>query len=66
MYFIKNTSPKYVQVQFLAQQNAQKRAQNVQEEETGLSTEEYWHSNSANRHFHSTDWHRLLIGPKCN
>ena len=52
MYFIKNTSPKYVQVQFLAQQNAQKRAQNVQEEETGLSTEEYWH-------FHSADWHKL-------
>ena len=52
MYFIKNTSPNYVQVQFLAQQNAKKRAQNVQEEETGLSTEEYWH-------FHSADWHKL-------
>ena len=27
MDFIKNTSPKYIQVRFLAQKNAQKRAQ---------------------------------------
>ena len=33
MDFIKNTSPKYIKVQFLAQKNAQKRARNVQEEE---------------------------------
>ena len=40
MDFIKNTSPKYIQVRFLAQKNAQKRAPNVQEEETTLSTKE--------------------------
>ena len=40
MDFIKNTSPKYIQVRFLAQKNAQKRALNVQEEETRPSIKE--------------------------
>ena len=40
MDFIRNTSSKYVQVQFPTQKNAQKRVQNVQEDETRPSTQE--------------------------
>ena len=40
MDFIKNTNSKYIQIRFLAQKNAQKRVQNIQEEETGPRNEE--------------------------
>ena len=43
MDFIKNTNSKYIQIRFLAQKNAQKRVQNIQEEEIGLSIEECQH-----------------------
>ena len=40
MGFIRNTNLKNVQIQFLAQNNVQNRAQNVQEEKNGQSTKE--------------------------
>ena len=39
MDFIRYTSPKHIQVQFLVQKNAQKRVQNVQDE-TGRGNQE--------------------------
>ena len=38
MDFIRNTSSKYVQVQFPVQKNTQKRVQNRQEDKIGRST----------------------------
>ena len=40
MDFIGNTSPNYVQVQLQTQEKCPKRVQSVQEDETGLSTQE--------------------------
>ena len=53
MNFIRNISPRHIQVQFPTQENAQKESKTCKKTKLGKIAE------SVDQHFNSADWHKL-------